>query len=149
PVGIVALNFQGDAFTSIPIASLSTPVPVSTLPLAPTVSSTSPTGFILGVPVASVSVTSVPVTNPPNPPAGFGIGRPVTTTTLPTISQPATVSVSPVPTTSVTGAVGAVVFPEVVSGGNWSTEIALGNSSDAAQVARIDFFNPAGTEIAS
>jgi hypothetical protein len=141
PVGIVALNFQGDAFTSVPLTSLSTPLPVPQ-PLTTTSLSTSPTSFSIGGPIA-------PMTSPTSPPAGFGIGRPSTPMPATTFSVPVTVSGSPVPTTSAVGGIGAFVFPEVVSGGNWSAEIALGNTSDATQVARIDFFDAAGAGIGS
>ena len=40
-----------------------------------------------------------------------------------------------------------MVFPQVVFGGNWSTDIAIGNSSAGTQVAKIDFFNSAGAAI--
>jgi hypothetical protein len=43
----------------------------------------------------------------------------------------------------------ALVFAQVASGGDWSTQIAIGNSSSAAQIVRIDFFNPDGSNAGS
>jgi hypothetical protein len=125
PVGIVALNFRGGDFTSIPLNGLSTPAPV--------IVQTSPP-------------PSTPATLTSSSP-GFGIGLPPPPTPPFTVGPPLTVSTSPVPTTSSVG--GSLVFPLVVVGGNWSAEIAIGNTSAGTQIARIEFFGSDGTLISN
>jgi hypothetical protein len=43
----------------------------------------------------------------------------------------------------------SLVFPQVAAGGGWSTQIAVGNTSSAAQVVRIDFFSSDGVNTGS
>jgi hypothetical protein len=57
----------------------------------------------------------------------------------PQLLFPATPTISPT-----IGGV-AFVFPAVAFGGQWSTEIAVGNTSAGTQTIRIDFFSAAGT----
>jgi len=47
------------------------------------------------------------------------------------------------------GGPGALIFPQVVSGGGWFTEIAIGNTSAGIQTIRIDFFGANGANTAS
>jgi hypothetical protein len=47
------------------------------------------------------------------------------------------------------GGPGAALFPQVVSGGGWFTEIAVSNTSLTTQSVRMDFFDPTGTAILS
>src|SRR5204863_7883854 len=82
-----------------------------------------------------------PIPNIPTP--GFGLGLPPIMPS-PVFSVPATVSSSPVPTTASIGGIGALVFPQVATGGDWSTEITIGNTSAAQQSVRIDFFRSDG-----
>lgn len=190
PVSIVALNFRGEEFTSIPLVSLSPPTPVAVQPLSgnvvisplpiegcltPPVRTVIPpsaaNGFGLGVaPLPTPVITcltpaGVQTITPPSSstgvPPGFGLGLPPTPPPAATFfSPPFTVSNSPVPTvTSPTtaavvspqapatpsiGGNAALVFPQIVTGGGWSTEIVLGNSSAGAQIVRIDFFSSDG-----
>jgi hypothetical protein len=127
PVGIVALNFRGGGVTSVPLANLVTATPVLVQPAMP-----------------------IPPTVPPTtPPAGLGIGLPAPPEPKPASPFPVTVTSSPVPTTnSVVGGV-SLVFPQVVTGLNWSTEIAIGNTSTTSQVAQVDFFDPSGVQTGS
>src|SRR5262249_24293259 len=51
----------------------------------------------------------------------------------------------PTVTSSTTiGGTATLVFPQVGTGGTWSTDIVLGNTSSGIQSVRIDFFNPDG-----
>jgi hypothetical protein len=118
PVGVVALNFQDDDFSSIPLTSLSFATPVPVQPLIPPSPSSPSSGFGLGL--------------PPIPPA-------------PIFSVPVTVSNSPVPTTVSIGGTASLVFPEITTGGDWSTDIAIGNTSAGQQSIRIDFFRSDGS----
>jgi hypothetical protein len=132
PVAIVALNFRGAEFTSIPLTSLSPPTAVAIQPVTPPPPATASTGFGLGLATMPNPVAVPPVTPPPIPTATF--------------SPPVTVSSSPAPTTATIGGGGSLVFPQVATGGVWSTEIALGNTSSGEQSVRIDFFRSDGVE---
>jgi len=65
---------------------------------------------------------------------------------IPTFSIPATVSNSPVSTRPTIGGLASLVFPQVATGGDWSTEIAIGNTSAGLQSVRVDFFRSDGLE---
>ncbi|HYR84142.1 MAG TPA: hypothetical protein VE422_08700 [Terriglobia bacterium] len=43
----------------------------------------------------------------------------------------------------------ALVLPQFVSGGGWSTELVIGNTAGTEQTVRIDFYNPAGGILAT
>jgi hypothetical protein len=119
PVAVLALNFQGEDFASIPLTSLSfpTPVPVQPLVLGPT--PTAMPGFGLGVP----------------PPA-------------PTFTPPVVLTSTAATTPSI-GGNASLVFAQVAIGGEWSTDITVANTSAGAQIVRIDFFSPNGINIGS
>ena len=190
PVSIVALNFRGEEFTSIPLVSLSPPTPVAVQPLTgsvvispvpietcltPPVQTFVPpsasNGFGLGVvPLPTPVITcltpaGVQIITPPSSSTGvlpgFGLGVPptpppaatffsppftISNSPVPTVTSPTTTTVvSPqAPTTASIGGNAALVFPQVVTGGAWSTDIVLGNSSTGTQVVRIDFFSSDG-----
>jgi hypothetical protein len=168
PVSIVAFNFRGEEFASIPLVSLSAPIPVAVQPLSietcstPTTLPTAANGFGLGVaPSPPCSIIGVQTVTPPSAvQPGFGLGLPpATPPTAIFFTPPVTVSNSPVPavTSSTTtvinsqapasasvGGTAALVFPQVVTGGTWSTDIVLGNTSAGTQSVRIDFFSPDG-----
>ena len=126
PVATVAINFQNGDFAAVPLSSLSTPTPVPVQPVA--------------------AAPSVAPTMPPSGTAatGFGLGVAPPPMPVPTTSFPVTVTTSPVPATDSIGGNSALVFPQVVTGGGWSTEITLGNTSAGNQSVRIDFFRPDG-----
>lgn len=115
PIAVVAFNFRGNDFASIPLTSLSTPTPVPIQPLSPASTISTLPGFGLGV-------------APPPP--------------MPT----STLSTPPTPTI---GGTSALVFAQVASGGDWSSDIAIGNTSPGLQTVRIDFFSPDGFLIRS
>ena len=156
PVSIVAFNFRGEEFASIPLVSLSAPIPIAVQPLSietcstPTTLPTAASGFGLGVaPSPPCSIIGEQTVTPPSAvQPGFGLGLPpATPSTAIFFTPPVTVSNAPVPTvTSATaiGGTGTLVFPQVVTGGAWSTDIVLGNTSAGTQTVRIDFFSPDG-----
>jgi len=156
PVSIVAFNFRGEEFASIPLVSLSAPIPVAVQPLSietcstPTTLPTAASGFGLGVaPSPRCSIIGVQTVTPPSAvQPGFGLGLPpATPPTAIFFTPPVTVSNSPVPTVTSATAIGGtatLVFPQVVTGGAWSTDIVLGNTSAGTQTVRIDFFSPDG-----
>ena len=156
PVSIVAINFRGEEFASIPLVSLSAPIPVAVQPLSvPTCSTpTAVNGFGVSVAPSPITastcstMTGVQTITPPSSTTvqpGFGLGLPPTTPPVATFfSPPVTVSNSMVPTVTSVGGTAALVFPQVVTGGAWSTDIVLGNTSAGTQSVRIDFFTPDG-----
>lgn len=161
PVSIVAFNFRGEEFASIPLVSLSTPTPVAVQPLIidPCSTLTSPptaaTGSGLGVAPSpmlipcstTAGVQTVTLPSPSSVHPGFGLGLPPTPPVPTFSSPPVTVTNSPVPTVTSSTTIGGtatLVFPQVVTGGTWSTDIVLGNTSSGIQSVRIDFFNPDG-----
>jgi hypothetical protein len=131
PVALLALNFQGANFASVPITSLSfpTPVPVQPLNPVPTVAPFPPVAPIPNVP----TIRPIPVL-PPVPPV-----------TSPFPSSGIGVSTA----TTVTIGGNAVVFAQVAAGGDWSTDIAIGNTTDGNQIVRIDFFGTDGVNFGS
>src|SRR5262249_5973690 len=129
PVAIVALNFRAGDFTAIPLTSLSNPLPVPV----------QPSNITLASPAA------IAVSNPsPNP--GFGLGLPPTFVPIPGLTTPVTVLTTPGPTTTSIGGSGSVVFGQIVAGGGWSTDIAIGNTSVGIQQIEVDFFGPDGSQ---
>jgi hypothetical protein len=115
-----------------------------------------------------------PVTSiPPGPNPGFGLGLPTEPTVITPVTQPISVTGVPLPapvnvtvpsTVSTTvaattpvavvpadviGGPGALVFPQIVTGGGWSTELAIGNTSAGSQSVRIDFFGSDGSVASS
>ncbi len=119
---------------------------VSSTPLLLTVSSEIPVSILslnfrttdfASIPLTSLSAPSpvpvIPLNSPPPTPTaanGFGIGVASPTAPPQSVSPPVTI-----------GGSGALVFAQVASGGGWSTEIAIGNTSSAPQTVRIDFFS--------
>jgi hypothetical protein len=127
PVAVLALNFRFGDFASIPLTSLSSPTPVPVQALTPQSTFSNPT-FVPSQPV-------IPSAMP-----GFGLGLPPSTPPTPIFSPPIATTGTPVPTTTTIGGGGSMVFPQVVAGGDWFTEITVGNTSSANQTIRIDFF---------
>jgi hypothetical protein len=122
PVALVAFNFRGNDFTWIPLTSLSFPTPV---------------------PVQQPTTSLTP--SVPSPPFGPG-GMPVP---IVTFSPPIIPTGPPAQTTASIGGGPSLVFPQVVTGGGWSTEMAVGNTSTASLSIRIDFFDPNGKAVSS
>src|SRR5437867_11149995 len=67
PVSIVAINFRGEEFTSIPLVSLSPPTPVAVQPLTGSV-------VISPVPIETCLTPPVQTFVPPSASNGFGLG---------------------------------------------------------------------------
>jgi hypothetical protein len=176
PVALVAFNFRDGIFTSIPLTSLSfpTPVPVQPLSTPSAIVTVTPTLSLTGIPLTPLPPsTSSPSFGlgviPPTPIPTMTVTPPVALTGTPTPVQVTPVQVTPVQVTPVqvtpvqvtpvqvtpvqsAGSIGggaAFVFPQVVTGGGWSTEIAVGNTSTATQSIRIDFFAPNGAPAGS
>jgi hypothetical protein len=112
PVGVVALNFRGDGFSSSPLSSLASPMPLSAATFTPQINNALPTN-----PVTPVMTT-------------------VTAATVQTNTA-----------TNTIGGGASFLFPQVVTGGGWATQITIANNSAAVQVLRIDFFDPNGNAL--
>src|SRR5262245_24097811 len=116
PVSIVAFNFRGEEFASIPLVSLSAPTPVAVQPLSIEACSTAtalPTaanGFGLGVAPSPLPATPCSITAGVQP--GFGLGLPpVRPPTAIFVTPPVTVSNLPVPAVSASvGGTASLVF---------------------------------------
>ena len=121
PVAILGLNFRAADFASVPLTSLSPPTVVPVQPSTSLNSGTMP---------------------------GFGLGLPPAPSTPTPVTPPST-STSSVPATLTIGGAGSLVFPEVAIGGGWFTQIAIGNTSSASQIIRIDFFGENGVNTSS
>jgi hypothetical protein len=113
------------------LLTVSSEIPVAILPLnfldgdfspIPLVSLSTPTP----VPVQSLTSTAATITS-----TAFGLD------TLPSVFTPTI------------GGVGSLVFAQVVTGGNWSSDIAIGNTSAGLQSIRIDFFSSDGFSTSS
>ena len=143
PIGIVALNFRDGNFASIPLMNLSTSTSVTAQSVTPATSSTSSPGFGLGLPPVPATTAPSSISSP-----GFGLGLPPQPAPAPPVS-PVTVTTSPVPTITSIGVTNSLVFPQIVIGGGWTTEIAIGNTSGGSQTVRIDFFGQDGVLVNS
>jgi hypothetical protein len=125
------------------------PGPFST-PLLLTVSSEIPVAMLAlnfrsedfaSIPLTSLSFpTAVPV-QPLTPPNSAPQPGPPPT---PIVSPPVIANNSTPQTAVSIGGSGSMAFAEVAAGGGWSTEIAIGNTSSAPQIIRVDFFGPNG-----
>jgi len=146
PVAILAFNFRALDFTAVPLTSLSTPTPVAVQPLTSQAVGTQPLAQPVARPAPSVTFPGFGFSMPPmmvTPPVTItGIGIPMLTGNV-TMGM-ANLSSTATTTVPTIGGPGALVFPQVVTGGGWSTEIAVGNTSAGTQVIRIDFFSPTG-----
>jgi len=155
PVGVAALDFIGPIFTAVPITSLASPFPLSATVFSTTTTNTASTS------VTTPQVTVFPVGQPPNvfttvdavnaaQTTGFNTVDAVNLTQPTTITSISTVNVvNPAVTGQITttvGGAGALIFPQVVTGGPWSTEITVTNTSTAPQIIRIDLFDSSGVQ---
>jgi hypothetical protein len=174
PVAILALDFRGVGFTSIPITNLdagdsvvtstfrgtgvtigvgSTFGVASTFGGARTVFGAAPTIFGTAQTTFGVAPTNIGVA-----PTTIGV-LPTTVGVTPTTigAAPAgialngvctTLPVIPAPTarfqSTVTGFTDAFVFPQIATRGASAASILIGNTSTVTQAVRFDFFNSAG-----
>jgi len=98
------------------------------------------------VPLTSLSFpTPVPI-QPVTPTSSNGTfnGTPLPTTPTPVLTPPVTTTTAPT-----IGGGSALVFAQIAAGGDWSTDIAIGNTSAGIQTVRIDFFSPDGVRTGS
>jgi len=172
PMGVVALAFNGPAFTSLPVASQLTAntVLTSTTPTVPPSTFTTTT-------VPTTTFPTVPTFSLPGTPTFNGISVPPTIFPAPTVTAPtaSTFAITPtVPTFAITptvpgttvpttttvtsvvspfvvpqiavgiGGPGALLLPQVATGGGWVSQIMIANTSPFAQSVRVDFFNSTG-----
>jgi hypothetical protein len=174
-IGVVALFFNGNSFTSLPIAAQLTAnsvAGVSAAAPAPATVTTTTTGTFNGVTVTPPPATFLPatptfngITMPPTilpTPATVipvtGVATPVatttgtatgisTTTTGTQVVTPVTATVFPQLTAGV-GGPGALLLPQVATGGGWVTQITIANTSAVTQTVRLDLFDSSGTPLA-
>jgi hypothetical protein len=111
-------------------------------PLLLTVSSEIPVALLV-LNFRGEDFTAVPMTSLSSP-----------TPVPPIANRPLLVPPSPagsfvVPVTSTIGGGASLIFAQVAAGGGWSTEIAIGNTSAATQVVRVDFFGANGISTGS
>ena len=164
PVAVVALAFNGPGFTALPVASqlstnnvftvaspfFSTPaIPatptfngVPTLLPIPTLASPS-----LTVPIAGSTTSLVTSTGLFTAGTQFSAApavRGVSTSTF--VASSSLTFVFPQLAFGVGGA-GALVLPQVVTGGGWGTQITIANTLPFSQTVRVDFFNPLGSPL--
>lgn len=141
PVAVMALAFNGPGFTALPVASqlsannvftvaspfFSTPIIPATAtfglpPLSPIPPLTTSTGlFTAGTQFGGVSTSPFVAGSSVNfvfPQLAFGVGG-----------------------------TGALVLPQVVTGGGFGTQITIANTFPFSQTVRIDFFNPLGSPL--
>jgi len=121
--------------------AVSVPLPFATAVSAP-------------LPFATAVSLPLPVTIPPVPPL---TGVLVPTTPLVAVPTPI-VNSTPVSTVPMAGgaavpaplivtgvtAAGAVLLPQVATGGGWASDVVIANTSTAPQFVRVDFFNSSG-----
>lgn len=157
PVGVMGLFFDGPSFSSLPVAAqLSTNNVVIAGP-APSTLETS---------VAIAAPGTEALNNPVVPPFPPVVSLPITGITTPLVNAtgqttpnvpPANAGVAVV--VGVTGTAfpqlaigiggnGALLMPQVATGGGWESRITIANTSTVAQVVRVDFFDPAGLPLA-
>src|SRR5262249_30414243 len=86
------------------------------------------------------SFTPPAVTGP-----GFGLGvAPTFAVPLPFTGPTSVFRPVPAPTTAVIGGPGSLIFPQIVRGGGWFTELSIANITNTIVVVRVDFFGPHG-----
>src|SRR5437773_11172188 len=148
PVAVVALAFNGPGFAALPVASqlsannvftvgspfFSTPAIPTTAtftglpPLSPIPPLTTSTGLF----TAGTQFSAAPAV------------RGVSTSTFG--AAPSLTFVFPQLAFGV-GGTGALVLPQIVTGGGFGTQITIANTSPFSQTVRIDFFNPLGSPL--
>ena len=133
-----------------------TTFPATTVPVVPTFSLPATPTFN-GIPTPPTIFPTPTVTNPtastfavtPTVPT-FAITPTVPITTVPTATPvtPSAVSGFVLPQIAVgIGGPGALLLPQVATGGGWVSQIMIANTSAFAQAVRVDFFNFAGASM--
>jgi hypothetical protein len=135
PVGILALTFRDAGVAGLPLTSLSSPFPL------PATTFTPATNIVVTGTTASNMITTtgmVPIVTVN--PAAFGTGTsPVTVSSITT--TPAAQA------TSTIGGGASFLFPQIATGGGWSSLITVANNSTNTQIIRIDFFDSNGNDV--
>jgi hypothetical protein len=103
---------------------------------------------LLPPPIVTIPPATAPIT---------GTAGALVTSTGVVVSTPVVPAFTPVPTTvsmpsafafplitSGVGGTGALLLPQIATGGGWVTQITIANTSQFPQTVRLDFFNPAG-----
>jgi hypothetical protein len=168
PIGAMGLTFTGPSFTSLPVASqLSPSVTINAgIPATPataiatvtpgiaatTITTPTSTGIIVPstitqIPSTVLGLPSTTIGLPPSQPITLPIAPPV-----PTVGQVNTVTTGiAINTVTVTSQVtsnilanGGLLLPQFATGGGWTSQIVISNTSTTAQVVRVDIFNSAG-----
>jgi hypothetical protein len=102
------------------------------------------------VPVAAVGLSFRDAGFTAQPLASLTSATPLTSFTssidplAPAVAQPIVGVLAVAPASTSVGGSGSFIFPQVVNGGGWTTNISIANTSTAAQTVRIDFFDPVG-----
>jgi hypothetical protein len=174
PVGVVALSINGTSFTALPVAAqlgsnsvINTPAastttstfngvtitsvtPPFSIPATPTFNGVTMPPTILPIPVTVIPFTStVPVVASTGQITGGLFGIPQTTSTVSAGTQ----SITSLPTTVFpqlsfgVGGPGALLLPQVATGGGWVSQITIANTAVFTQTVRVDFFSPAGAAL--
>ena len=163
PVGVVALAFNGATFTSLPVAAqlsglnVLTPAITTTAPSTITspVTTFSPvTPTFSGVPTPPTLLPPPIVTIPPtiNPITGSPSSLVTATSAIPTFATTPSSAVTqalgffPQLTVGV-GGTGALLLPQVATGGGWVSQIMIANPTQFTQTVRVDFFNAFGAPL--
>jgi hypothetical protein len=154
---VLGLSFNGPSFNSLPVSGQlgeNNVVAAGTFASAPGSPVPPPTPVTNTVAPPTVPVTSVP---PPTPVPTVEITTTLGTTIGPvpptsgvaiTIGGDLTVPggqfATPSSITDVINATGGFLLPQVASGGGWTSQILIGNTSPSDQVVRVDFFDSSG-----
>jgi hypothetical protein len=146
---------------TVPTSTFTTTVPTPAFPTVPTVSLPGTPTFN-GIPTPPTIFPTPTVTNPTASTFATTPTLPTfaTTPTLPTFATTPTVPATTVPTTTTVtsvaspfvlpqigvgiGGPGALLLPQVATGGGWVSQIMIANTSAFTQSVRVDFFNSSG-----
>ena len=174
PIGVLGLAFSGGTFSSLPVAgqlngttanntgtpvtatsngvtitSTSSVVGTSFAPLTPSFNGVPTPPTLLPPPTANTPPGTGPITGSGNTlVTSTGIFPVFTTTALP-VASTASVSFGIPQLSPGVGGAGALLLPQVATGGGWVTQITIANTSTVAETVRVDFFNPAGGQLAT
>ena len=132
------------SFPTVPTFSLPT-VPTFSLPGTPTFNGIPTPPTIFPTPTVTAPTASTFAVTPTVP--TFAITPTVPATTVPTATTVTQSVISPfvLPQIAVgIGGPGALLLPQVATGGGWVSQIMIANISPFAQAVRVDFFNSAG-----
>lgn len=100
------------------------------------------------LPLVSLSSPySIPITTVPST-IGTTVAQPITEPIADTGIDAGVITVTPSANASIGGA-GSMVFPQVVGGGGWTTNITIANTASLSQTVRIDFFSSSGAALGS